>query len=153
MKNTVLNYPNISCNKFTSEDYTSKKISNIRNMKELNDTNWIEYIELYDNQTVEQISYILYKSPDYWDLLLIINNKDPLFDMSYNFDILEKISEDRVQKYLDGYSGVYETDTYNRLKTLVLADEEKINEYNRQFKIIKPERLYDFINLLKDVKL
>jgi hypothetical protein len=153
MKNTVLIYDKISGSNFTSEDYTSKRISNIRNMKELNDSAWIEYIELYDNQTIEQISFILYDTPDYWDLLLVINDKDPLFDMSYDFDILEQISEDKVQKYLDGYSGVYKNDTYERLKEITLKEDQDANEMKRQLKIIKPDRLYDFMNLLKDVKL
>ena len=153
MKNTILKYPGISGSNFTSNDYTSKRVSNIRSMKELNDSAWIEYVELYNDQTIEQISFILYGTPDYWDLLLIINDKDPLFGMCYNFDILERLSDNKVQKYLADYSGIYKNDTSDRLKRITLKEDQKQNEINRQLKIIKPTRLYDFINLMKSVKL
>jgi predicted PhzF superfamily epimerase YddE/YHI9 len=153
MKNTVLKYDKIGSLSFISEDYTSKKMSNIRELPELSNADWVEYIELYDNQTIEQISYILYDSANYWDLLIVINNIDPLFDMSYEFDILEQISENKVQKYLADYSGAYKNDTYERLKALTLTKEVDKNEVNRQLKIIKPEKLYDFISLLKEVEL
>jgi hypothetical protein len=153
MKNTVLKYDKIGSLSFISEDYTSKKISNIRNLPELSDADWVEYVELYDNQTIEQISYILYDDVNFWDMLVVINNIDPLFDMAYEFDILEQIAETKVQKYLEGYSGVYKNDTYERLKALTLAKETENNEINRQIKIIKPEKLYDFISILKEVEL
>jgi len=153
MKNTVLKYDKISSLSFISEDYTSKKMDKIRELKELSDADWVEYIELFDNQTIEQISFILYGSANYWDLLIVINGIDPLFDMSYDFDILEKIAENKVQKYLDNYAGAYKSDTYDRLKSLTLNKEIVQNEINRQLKIIKPEKLYDFMSLLKEVEL
>jgi len=153
MKNTILKYDKIDGGSFISEDYTSKDMKKILELPELSNTEWIEYIELYDNQTIEQISFLLYDSADYWDILVIINDMDPLFDMSYEFDILEQLSENKVQKYLADYSGFYKVDTYDRLKELVLAKEVEQNEINRQIKIIKPEKLYDFINLVKSVKL
>lgn len=153
MKNTILKYDKIAGGNFLAENYTSKKMKNILAMPELSNSDWIEYIELYDNQTIEQISFILYDSADFWDILVVINDIDPLFDMSYEFDILEQLSENKVQKYLADYSGFYKTDTYDRLKELVLQRQIDQNEINRQIKIIKPEKLYDFINLVKDIEL
>ena len=147
MKNTVLIYDSIESKQFIAEDYTSKKHSKIRSLSEINNTEYIEYKELYDNQTMEQISYILYGTPDYWDLLVTINNKDPLFDMCYEFDILEKIAENRVQTYLQDYSGTYKGDTYERLKDLMLDKTTHENEEKRSIKIIKPSKIYDFLTL------
>lgn len=153
MKNSILKYDSISGGTFISQDYTSKKIHNILTLKELSNSKWIEYVELYDNQTIEQISFVLYDTADYWDMLVTINNSDPLFGMSYEFDILDQISDNRVNKYLDSYSGSYKQDTFDRLKAVILSQEVEKNEDKRQLKIIKPEKLYDFLNLVKGLEL
>jgi len=138
---------------YQAVDYTSKKVNNIRNMPELNDTNYIEYAEMYNNQTIEQISYILYGTPNYWDLLLIINDKNPLFDMSYDFNILQQVAINSVNKYLLNYSGKYKSNTVERLTSLLTYEQEAKNEQNRQIKVIKPNMLNSFLNALKNVKL
>jgi len=153
MKNTILKYDTIGSGSFVSQDYTSKQIHNILSLQELSNTDWIEYIELYDNQTVEQISFLEYGTADFWDLLVVINNIDPLFDMSYEFDILEQITNNKVNKYLANYSGVYKQDTFDRLNKLILDEEIAKNEEHRLFKIIKKEKMFDFLNLVKGVKL
>jgi len=152
MRNTLLKYDKISSKKFVAEDYTSKKFRKILEVPELSDSMYIDYIELIDNQTIEQISYILYGTPDYWDLLVLINDRDPLFDMSYEFDIQEEIAEARVQKYLQGYSGIYKADTYDRMKEYALTNMHDINEENRTMKIIRPERLTHIVKIIDDLE-
>jgi len=148
MKNSILKYDKISSKSFTSEDYTSKKYRKILEIPELNNTDYIEYIELIDDQKIEQISYTLYGTPDYWDLLVLINDRDPLFDMSYNFDIQEAIAEDIVQKYLSDYSGIYKGNTYTRMKEYVMYKIDKETEENRTLKIIKPSRIQEILKLI-----
>jgi len=153
MKNSVLKYDTISCDSFKSQDYTSKRYKKIQEMSELSDSNYVEYINLIDEQTIEQVSYILYETPDYWDLLLIINNRDPLFGMSYNFDILNDISETKVGNYLSDYSGIYKNDTFERLKTIVLTLQTEKNEKNRVLKVIRPEKITDFLDAVRALDL
>jgi len=153
MKNTLLNFDKIDGGDFIANDYTSRNFKQILDLPELSDSKWVEYIELYDNQTIEQISFLVYDNTNFWDILLIINNIDPLFDMSYDYDILNQISINKVNEYLAGYSGAYKQDTFDRLKSIVLAEETNMNETHRKFKIIKKEKLYDFLNLIKGMKL
>ena len=151
MKNTVIKYPNISCRQFTAQDYTDKKFKQILDLPELTDSTYVEHIELLDNQTIEQISYILYGSPDFWDILVLINNMDPLFSMSYDFDIIKDISKAKVQKYLEGYSGMYKNDTEERLDELVLHNNIEANEKRRTIRVIKKDRLGDFLKILNGI--
>lgn len=148
MKNTILKYDKIESQKFIAEDYTSKKFRKILTVPELSNTEFIEHIELMDNQTIEQISFILYGTADYWDLLVLINDIDPLFDMVYEFDVIETISEKTVSNYLSDYSGLYKQDTYARLKTLILNRNVQESEERRTIKIIKPEKLFDIITII-----
>jgi len=151
MKNTILKYDRITSIKFDCGDYTSKKFRIVLEMTEVNDTNYIEYIELYDNQTIEQVSFILYGSADYWDILVLINDIDPIFDMSYEYDILSDISVRQVTKYLADYSGVYRDDTFDRLNSIKLTQNIENNEKNRKIKVIKPSRLFDFITKINEL--
>jgi len=148
MKNTLLNYDKFSSYKYIANDYTS-----ILTLPELQDTTYIEYVQLDENQTIEQVSYALYGTPDYWDILVLINNRDPLFDMVYSFDIVDGIAGDKVLNYLSNYSGVYKADTFNRLKTITLADLETKNDNLRTLKIIKPVKMFDFIKIINSINL
>jgi len=153
MKNTLLNYDKFSSYKYIANDYTSKNFKNILTLPELQDTTYIEYVQLDENQTIEQVSYALYGTPDYWDILVLINNRDPLFDMVYSFDIVDGIAGDKVLNYLSNYSGVYKADTFNRLKTITLADLETKNDNLRTLKIIKPVKMFDFIKIINSINL
>jgi len=153
MKNTLLTYEKFSSHNYIANDYTSKDFKNILTLPELQDTTFIDYVQLDENQTIEQVSYALYGTPDYWDVLILINNRDPLFDMVYSFDIIDDIAGDEVLKYLSNYSGMYRSDTFNRLKTITLHDLEIKNDNLRMLKIIKPDRMFDFIKIVNSLNL
>lgn len=153
MKNTLLTYDKFSSYKFIANDYTSKNFKNILSLPELNSTVYIDYIELDENQTMEQVSYALYDTPDYWDILILINNRDPLFDMVYNFDIVDNISSSRILEYLKNYSGTYKTNTVDNLKKITLQDLENKNDNLRTLKVIKPDKMFDFIKIVNSLNL
>lgn len=151
MKNTILNYNTISSAQFTSRDYNSKKFKQILDLPELTDSDFVEHVELFDNQTIEQISYNLYGSANFWDILILINNRDPLFGMSYEFDIIEDEAQTLVTNYINEYSGSHETETFTKLKELVLNDKVDLNEEKRTIKIIRPDKLGEFIKILNSI--
>lgn len=152
MKNSTIKYDKRITENYTVEDYTSKDFRKIYNMPETKSTDWVEYITLNDGQTIEQVSQILYDNPDYWDILMLINGRDPLFDMPYNFDVLSNLAEAQISKYALEYSGVYKQETFNQLAVEKLAQLENRNEELRTLKVVKPSKINDFIKLLRTVE-
>lgn len=153
MKNTILNYDEIlegtsGSTTIVSQDYTSKYFRQIQMLNELKDSNYIDYFELADNQTIEQVSFILYETADYWDILVLINGMDPIFDMTYNFDIVSDIADSKLDKYYSDFSEYINQTSKDRLREDVLKTEIQKNEDNRTIKVIKPRMLSEFIKVL-----
>lgn len=149
MKNSILNYSTEELDDFIVTDYFSKDIF-------INDifSTLEEYLELYemdDDDKLERISYEFYGDTNYWDLLLLINNLNPLFQMAYNFDILT----DEVTTKIDLYSNVIyshppltperKTAGYNYLLDKLTTQ----NEQNRSIYVVKPNYLNDVLGILK----
>jgi len=153
MKNTILNYDETLSgtnknNHITAQDYTSKYFRQLQLLKELKDSELVEHLELTDNQTIEQVSYILYDTADYWDILVLINNIDPIFDMVYNFDIVSDVADAKLEKYYDDFSVYINQTSKDRLREAFLKEEVKKNEDRRTIKVIKPTALSEFIKIL-----
>ena len=153
MKNTIMTFDK---REFTDEfinDYTSRNFRPIAQMQEVSDNIWIDYITLVDDQKVEQISQDLYGSPDYWDILMLINNRDPLFDMVYKFDVLSLIATNTIEKYASDYSGVYKQETFDDLAAEKLQQLQDESDVLRTFKIIRPSKISEFVKLLRTTNL
>lgn len=151
MKNTFILYDKDETDDFIYSDYTSRPVRRVFDLPESSDSNYIDYKVIQDNDLIEGISQDLYGSPDFWDILILINeNDDPLFSMPYDYDVLTDISTSVIEKYISDYSGVYKQATMDELKTNYLANLEKKNETESTIKIIKPEKLYDFIKIVRE---
>ena len=156
---SVLDYDNIEKDDFICKDYTSKNYRNIfHGIKELDSSNYIQYIRVNANSLLEEISQRYYDTPRYWDLILLINFQDPIFSMVYDFDLVYELSEYITNKYFsrnvyDGYSGFYNDDTKKRLFKELESKLTEQNDKNRVIKIIKPSRLQDFLILFKEKQL
>jgi len=149
MKNTILNFDKRNLTEFIVSDYTSRNFRPILDLPELQDKTWIDYIVLDDDQKIEQISQTLYGSPDYWDVLMLINGRDPLFDMVYNSDVLSDIAKEIINKFASEYSGRYKQETFDDLIKAKTKQIEARNEELRTMKIIRPEKIHDFIKILR----
>jgi hypothetical protein len=120
-------------------------------MSELSDTNYISYIQLKDNETIELVSYNTYGTEDYWDLLLLINNRDPLFGMCYDYDMIYDRSVDYVNTFFSAtYSGIVSTALTAEFVAEELATRLTRNESLRTFKLIKPSMLQPFLKSARD---
>ena len=153
MKNSIMTFDKREFNEEFINDYTSRNFRPIAQMPEVSDSAWIDYIVLDDDQKAEQISQVLYDSPDYWDILMLINNRDPLFDMVYRYDVLDLSASDVISKYATEYSGVYKQETFDDLAAQRLSQLQDEADTLRTFKIIRPEKISDFVKLLKNTNL
>ena len=54
---------------------------------------------------IENIAYKLYNDPKYYDILMLLNQRDMLFDMVYTFDTIKDIVEEETNNYFNEYQG------------------------------------------------
>lgn len=156
MTNSILNYINEELDEFIVPDYFSKKIDVYTVLQEFSEAGTLgEYVVSYrmsDDDKLERISYDIYGTPIYWDLLLQINDKVPLFEMPYSLDTIIDSSEE----YWNNYSNLlYFQAPLNSVVLQALIDEgiekmKEINEIYRIIYIIKPTKLQEFLKILRD---
>lgn len=156
MNNTVLNYNLEELDEFIVSDYFSKKIDLYNILQEFADSGILsEYVQMYrisDDDKLERISYDIYGTTDYWDLLLQINDTQPLFGMPYSLDVII----DSANEYWEKYSkDVYFQPPVNSVVISALVNDEievskERNESIRFIYIIKPTKLQEFLKILRE---
>ena len=129
--------------------YDRKKIQKIKNIfLSMNDA-WFSYVLVPQNSSLEKISYELYNSKDYWDILLVLNERMPIFDMYYDYDIISEAGETGIQEYEKKvYRKKILSSVRERLRIKLQENQEKENENLKIIKYIKKDYLYDFLNFL-----
>lgn len=150
MKNSILNYDTEELEEFIVKDYFSKNVDVYNIFSELEE--FLEQYKMADDDKLERISYELYGDPNYWDLLLLINDKNPLLQMSYNYDVLLNDVEDKIAVYSNLiYS--HPPLTAERLAAgydILLNKADDNNENNRFIYVVKPNQLNDVLSILKE---
>jgi hypothetical protein len=151
MKNTVLKFDYEDLEEFVVSDYFSAPNDISYLVHEIKD--YLEVYKINDNDKLERISYELYGTTDYWDILLLLNGRDPLFDFPYDYDAIYDSARKFANKYMYYiYSGaplivgpvaaaLYEEFLQKYIDT---------NESNRFMFIVKPNKIGEFIKVLKD---
>lgn len=151
MINSIVKYDDIETDNYIVKDYTSKKPQDIYWLKEINDQDFIDYYRLSDNETIENVAYKLYGSTHYWDVLLMINIADPLFDMVYDFDNVNI----QATKFVEDYNNnIYlkhnlPLSYIDYLIDRKISELEALKEERRPLKIIRPSKLLDFMKLIR----
>ncbi len=156
MTNTILNYALEELDEFIVPDFFSKKIDIYKILQEFKDNGTIlDYVNTYrisDDDKLERISYDIYGTPNYWDLLLQLNDKNPLFDMPYGLDTIIESSEEFWNFYSE-FIYFQAPLQSTLLETLIQNEIELMKERNEVYRymfIIKPSKLNDFIKILRE---
>lgn len=151
MKNTVLKFDHEELDEFIVPDYFSKSNDISYLVHEIKD--YLEVYKISDNDKLERISYELYGTTDYWDILLLLNGRDPLFDFPYDYDAVYDSARNYVNRYMHYiYSGapLIVGTVADALYSEFLDKNINNNEANRFMFIVKPNKIGDFIKILKD---
>ncbi len=156
MTNTILDYTLEELDEFIVPDYFSRKIDLYNLIQEFSEAGILEYYlatyKIADDDKLERISYDIYGTTNYWDLLLQLNDKNPLFEMPYSLDTVIDSSEE----YWNNYSNLlYFQAPLNDIVLQTLIDEEieKMKEQNEKYRflyIIKTTKMQEFLKLLRD---
>lgn len=156
MQNTLLNYTLEELDEFIVPDYFSKKIDLYNLIQEFTEAGTLGYYlatyKIADDDKLERISYDIYGTTDYWDILLQLNDKNPLFELPYSLDTIIDGSEE----YWNNYANfLYFQAPLNSeiLNNLIDEEIEKMKEQNEKYRflyIIKPTKIQEFLKLLRD---
>jgi|SaaInl8_200m_RNA_FD_contig_21_2030988_length_1509_multi_5_in_0_out_0_2 hypothetical protein len=146
LTNTVINYKKVTIDNKEIEDYTSIYFGNMKKYVSECDGDFFDWHFSVDDDKMERISYELYGSEHYWDILVLINSRDPLFDMPYNGDTVLSMSEDKTEEYRSGVfknsftteHTAYMTEEYNKIIS-------ERNESFRALRIVKPNKFQEFM--------
>lgn len=151
LKNSIYNFERETIGSYNVVDFTRNNIYKIKDLPQLNDLNYVEFIQMAENETYEYLAYKLYNNEDYWDLILAINGFDPLFDMYFSFEVVGDLAADKLKSYEDD---VIKRTVIDNARTCLLNNwENEIktkNDSKMMIKIIRPNRMQDFIRILKD---
>lgn len=156
MQNTLLNYTLEELDEFVVPDYFSKKIDLYNLIQEFSENDTLGYYlatyKIADDDKLERISYDIYGTTNYWDILLQLNDKNPLFELPYSLDTIIDGSEE----YWNNYANfLYFQAPLNSeiLNNLIDEEIEKMKEQNEKYRflyIIKPTKIQEFLKLLRD---
>lgn len=157
LKNTLQNFDRLTIemddieNKNVSEiysisDYTSLDKVKMNDFINSLDSTMFDWYQLQNNSNLEKVALDLYGNPDYWDILIVVNHRNPLFEFPYDYDTLTNIVESDIADYISNVYGKDLTNiSYNALyenyKNKMVADAE----IWRIIKIVKPSKIYEFI--------
>lgn len=139
-----------STKSFKVYDFNSLNIRKIRALMSVIPDSWIGYTKIQNNTNVEKLANDIYGNPDFWDILVILNNRNPLFEWPYDFDVIEHMTDSMITKYEKYVYKKKMSDSSKEKLRKQLYD--KISEQNEQFRYIRyifPENIYEFISLGK----
>ena len=135
--------------------YNRIKILKIKSLIDTLSNDWFGYQQISNNTTLEKVSYDLYGSSQYWDILLLVNNRMPIFDMPYDYDVISEVGETMTRDY---EQRIYRKDIPSTIlpngmttrELFIKSFEDIQTENNEKYRIIKyilETKLYDFINM------
>lgn len=161
-KNKILNFEHkyVDDEQGLTQKEGKEKLLKVSNYKSLNilkikqfikdcPSEWFAYVKVLNNTNVEKLAYDIYGSADFWDLLVLINDRSPLFEMPYDFDVIERMTEKMVsdyEKYV--YKKSLPEEARERLRNKLASKISDNYESLRVIKYIKPTYVYEFLNEL-----
>ena len=153
MKNTILKYKKEEIGDKKVRNYFSKNPRlNIReDFPKL--AKYLSTVTIEDNTTPEKITNEVYENTDLWDFLLIINEKDPLFDMPYDYDTLRNTADRMLERYMEVHPRINITEERKKeLLNKFVHELDLQNEKNRIIEGIEPRNLSYVITTLRQAQ-
>ena len=122
MKHTI-NYDEFvieeSKSNFSVKDYNSISITKIKSYLKSLDSSYYVYLK---------VLYDYYKNTDYCDLIMLMNNREMIYDMPYSYDIILEAIENDIDRYRSKVFG----NNFGKLSDRAYKDLEEslTNKYN-----------------------
>lgn len=146
LTSTLLNFTRKTVGSYNVVDYTSINFFKVREYLDALPPEIFEFYQVDNTDRFERIALELYGNANYWDILMIINKRNPLTGLPFDFDFISNLSEDTILEY---EAEIYKKTVPQVERDLMYTEYEKVlftaNEANRIIKIIKPSRLSEFL--------
>jgi hypothetical protein len=147
LKNSILNFDTRPINGYVADDYFTLNFEKINAYVLSCPKDWFDWYQLQDNDKLEKVSLDIYGDADYWDILLVINKKNALFDMPYDYDTLLNMADYKTANYEKEINKNKKLPDVTRAAMLKAYREKAIadNETFRIIKIVRPSKIQAFI--------
>ena len=137
---------------FKITNYNTICLNKIREYLNKLDNSYFKYIKLQDNSKIEKVCLDYYGSTDFYDLTLLLNSREAIFDMAYSYDIIfsaveKDLEEYRNKVFKDSYKDFSET-TRNKLFKYLENKYDTNNEANRYLKVISANYVYNILSYI-----
>jgi len=154
MKNSVIDYKQREYQNFKFRDFTSIYFGNIIN--ELNKyPHYFEFVDVTEDEKIENIAYQLYGNEDYSDLILLCNNENFLWCFPYNQDVLMNQLDSIIRNLkieLNVTENPQQIQDFLNLKDEIYDRLDESNSKKRRMRIPKPENLGDVLSIVHQYK-
>lgn len=84
---------------FNIKDYNSVNTTKIKNYLNSLDNSYFVYLKVEIGSKIEKVCFDYYKNTNYCDLIMLINDRDMIYDMPYSYDILLEAIENDIDRY------------------------------------------------------
>jgi len=146
LTNTILNFKRKEIGTYSVVDYTSLDLQKMRAYINSIPQDSFEYFNVVNGDRFERIALQLYGSSNYWDVLLLINDRHPLTGLPFDFDTISNLAESTILSY---ESIILKKPVPSKSREILYTKYEHElfveNEAQRLIKIIKPSKMADFI--------
>jgi len=150
MVNKYLNFDNIEFNGKIVKNTSS--INRLPKLSDLNIPSSLFYeLKLEDNRLLEAVSFDLYESTDYWDILMLINGMTVFNSLPLSYDTVLNKAQDRYNEWLKfiGNNRGYESYEIEQKYNEILKEENEKNEKYRYIKYVNSSDMPYFETQLK----
>ena len=155
MINTVIDFTkNLEQDEYVVRDYTSINFVDLYSFLSKDEyADYFTYIDVYNDEKIENLSYRLYRDENYADVILACNNERYLFGMPNNTDILLTFSDLVLYNIMMNIQvDTQDPNAFNDLSSKIQQFTEDINLKKRTFKVPKFDKLNHVISLIEQYK-
>lgn len=147
MTNAVYKYSQLETNLKTHRDYTSVYYGGLFELLQNYKSYFMNY-SVADDEKIENISYALYGSENYADVILLVNNEVFLWGLPYNSDVLYEQTE-TMEKFLRNQLNMSsESVDFEDIMEQYKLELESTNSIKRTFRVPKPESMNDVLRII-----
>jgi hypothetical protein len=144
MKNKIINFDKEEVDDYIVSDYFSKDIRISDVIEELSDL--IVTYKVTNDDKIERISYELYGTPDYWDVLVLLNSDDPLYNIPTTYDYVYDATTSFVDTFPSPITEVRKQELFDQF----LEEKAEENEEKRFIYVVRESRLSEFVTIMKE---
>lgn len=138
--------PSLDGNGIAIPDLKSFDVNNIRNLLKSYPEEYYLYIKVEEDSNMEKLSLDIYGDPNYHDILLLLNDMDPIIDMPYDYDTLVDIANKKVEEYKRRHKVKLTQKDYDRLYEKYESELLKDNVVHGEIMYIKPTYIHEVLN-------